>query len=279
MTLIEGDLVADEYQYEFNGYLFGSGTDTIVQRCSGLLGAPPVRNTDVDRFNNHGATPGVSTYGKRTVSIDGSITGTAGEDIEEKILEANRAFQLPGRRNRSAQKKLVFWRPGQVKKFVYGRCERREIPSEFNTARGLGKLSVDIVCPDPLIYSLDEYEVEMTLGVGVTNGQIEVWHRGDLADGALPILEIDGPATDAIITNATDENRQIKLDGAIGVGQTFVFDLKDVDATLNGADAFSMVRNDSQYWSLLPGKNVISYQRTGSAAIGRLRIRWRDTWQ
>lgn len=278
MTYIEGDAV-QEYQYEFDSYLFGSGTDLIIEKVTGLLGSPPVRNTDVDRFNNHGASPGVSTYGKRTVAFDGHLTGVAGEDIEEKILAVSRAFQLPGRRNRLDQKKLVFYRPGQVKKFLYGRCERRDIPSEFNTARGLGAFSADIVCPDPLIYSLDEYVVELELGIGETNGEIEVWMRGDLADGALPIIEIDGTATDAIVTNSTDENRQVKLDGDIGAAETFQMDLRLMEASLDGADAFSMVRNDSQYWSLLPERNLITYQRTGSAAISRLRIRWRDTWQ
>lgn len=279
MTFIEGDKIANEYQYEYDGYLFGSGTDFLVEKVTGLLGTPAVRNNDTDRFNAHGATPGISTYGKRTIGVDGFLLGQAGEDIEEKIQAANRAFQLPGRRNRNNMKKFVFYRPGQVKKYVNARCERREIVSDFKTARGLGAVNLDFVCPDPLVYSLNEYEVELELGIGETNGEIEVWMRGDLKDGALPILEIDGPATDAIITNTTDDDRQIKLDGAIAVAETFVLDLQLMDASLDGDDAFTMVRKDSQYWVLLPGKNVISYQRTGSAAISRLRIRWRDTWQ
>lgn len=279
MSLIEGDLTYTDYQYEFNGYLAGSDTDMLVEKVSGLLGTPAVRNNDQDRLNDHGSTPGVSTYGKRTVSMDGYILGVAGEDIEEKIQAANRAFQLPRKRLRTATHMLVFGRPGQPRKFVNGRCERREIVSQYDTAKGKAAISVDIVCTDPLIYSLEEYEVELTLAIGQTNGQIEVWHGGDLEDGAAPIIEIDGPATDAIITNATDDNREIKLDGDIAADEEFVFDLKYQDASLNGDPAFVMVRNDSQYWRLLPGRNVIAYQRTGSAAISRLRIRWRDTWQ
>jgi hypothetical protein len=275
----EGDRIVTEYQYEFDGLVIGSGTDFVVEKVSGLLGSPAVRNTDTDKFNRHGATPGVPSYQKRTIGIDGAILGIAGEDIEEKILLANATFQLPRRRFRVPNKKFVFYRPGQVKKFVWARAERRDIDSEFLTARGLAKFSIDMVAPDPLIYSLDEHVVELTLDVGETNGQIEVWQRGDLADGAEPIIEIDGPATDAIITSATDDNREIKLEGDIDVAETFTLDTGLLEADLDGADAFSMVRNDSQYWALLPGRNIISYQRTGSAAISRLRIRWRDTWQ
>jgi hypothetical protein len=276
-----GDLISNEFQYEFRGLLFGSGTDIIVEEVQGLLGMPDVSNTDMSRLSDHGATPGVSTFGKRTIGFDLHIVGGMGEDIEVKLNEAQTAFTLP-RRSRSRElDTLAFWRPGAPKKVVYGRCERREFVSNFRTARGLASGSIDIVCPDPLIYSQDTYEEVITLAPGAVTGQIEVWCNGNHPEGAYPMLTIEGPSTDANITNSEDDNRQLKLSAALSAAQVLTFNGRTMETLIDGVDAFTYVRNDSQFWRLLPGKNVIVYTRSAAnaGATSRLYIRWQDTWQ
>lgn len=275
-----GDLINIEYQYEFRGWLFGSGTDTIVRSVSGLLALPEVRNSDIDRLNDHGATPGISVLSKRTVSFDVTILGSPGVDIESKVAEARTACQPPPKRLSRTLEPLAFWRPGAPKKVVYGRCERRDFESNYELARGKGEGSFDIVCPDSFIYGMEQKSVTITLAIGATTGQVNVFNFGDFRDGALCTVEIQGPATNAIVANSTDDNRQIKLDGAIAAGETFVLDQKTMEATLDGDDAFTMVRNDSQYWALLPGQNTIVFSRAAGAtsAIARCTIRWQDTY-
>lgn len=276
-----GDLIYADYQYEFRNFLFGHDTDILVEKVTGLLASAPSRNNDTDKLGDHGADPGVVTYGKRTIAFDLHLMGTAGNDIEQKLANAQRAFQLPRRRKSRTPSEFIYKRPGQPLKVIYARCERRDFTSEYKTAQGLASGSVELIAPDPLIYSLVLNEVTLTLPPGTATGEVPIYMAGDCEDGAAPIIEIVGPATDATVTSSTDDNRGLKLNGLITAAQTFLFDGKDLSATLNGADAGAMVRGDSQFWSLLPGWNTIVYARsnTNMAAQSTIKIRWRDTWQ
>lgn len=278
---IPGDLINSDYQYEFRGLLFGAGTDYITTAVNGLLSAPDAVNRDTDSMNGHGAVPGILTGNKRTVEFDLSIIGGSGLDIEQKLNAAQEAFQLPRRRYSREMEPLIFRRPGQPAKVIYVRCERREFESNYNVAHGLAEGSVQLVAPDPIIYSLEEHTAVIELAPGDTNGQIEVYQFGNLVDGAPCTLEIQGPATNPIVGNVTDDNRQVKTTVVLTAANTLVVDQKTLDSTLDGADAFGSVRNDSQYWQLLPKKNVITFSRAGgnTAATARLTIRWRDAWQ
>lgn len=280
-TTEPGDLIAVEYQYEFRNLLFGSGTDYVTTKVSGLHALPPVRNSDVDYVLEHGAQPGPVTMGKRTISIDMTIKGAAGQDIEDKISSASAAFQLPSRRNSRRTEKFVFWRPGQVKKFINVRCERRDFPSDFETARGMCKGTVDLVAPDPLVYSLQEHTKTLTLGTGETSGQINIPNFGNHQDGAACILEVTGPATNFSITNSTDDNRSLQTNASLDADDVFIHDQAPFITTLNGDDGADFVENDSQEWRLLPGENVLVFSRSGTnaAAPATLKVTWRDVWQ
>lgn len=276
-----GDLIYADYQYEFRNFLFGSGTDFMTEKVTGLLSSAPVRNLDTDRQADHGAKPGLVLYGKRTIAFDMHILGVAGNDIETKLEAAQRAFQLPRRRTTRTPSEFVYKRPGQEMKLIYARCERRDFTSEYQTAHGHASGSVELVAPDPLIYSLVLNELTITLPPGTASGQMTLWQSGDCEDGAAPEIEITGPATDPTVTNTTDGNRALKTTGAITGLQTFIFNEKKMSATLNGADAGAMIRNDSQFWTLLPGWNTIVYARSAAnmGAQSIMKIRWRDTWQ
>lgn len=278
---VPGDQIYADMQYEFRNLLFGADTDILTEKVTGLLASAPARNQDVDKLGDHGASPGVVTYGKRTIAFDLHVMGASGNDIETKLEVARKAFQLPRRRASRSPSEFVYKRPGQPLKVIYARCERRDFTSDYKTARGLASGSVELIAPDPLIYSLVVNEETLTLPVGTANGEIEIYQAGDCEDGAAPVIEIVGPSTDATVTSATDENRALKVDGAISAVQTFLFDEKDLTATLDGADAGAMIRNDSQFWTLLPGWNTIVYARSAAnmGAESTMKIRWRDTYQ
>lgn len=276
-----GDLIYADYQYEFRALLFGSGTDYLTEKVTGLLSSAPARNFDTDKQADHGAKPGLVLYGKRVIDFDVHILGTAGDDIETKLQAAQKAFQLPRRRTARTPSEFVYKRPGQPKKLIYARCERRDFTSDYSTAHGHASGSVELVAPDPLIYSLVLNELTLALPAGTATDQIEIYMSGDCEDGAAPEIEITGPATNPTVTNATDDNRALKVTGAITGVQTFIFNEKKMTATLDGADAGSMIANDSQFFTLLPGWNTIVYARSAAnmGAQSVMKIRWRDTWQ
>lgn len=276
-----GDLITRDYQYEWRGLLLGSGSQIVTQRVNGLLGLPAVEDRSQDKAHTHGATPGLMVYRKKLVDISGLITGIPGTDIESRIQAVQTAFQLPHRRSIRKAEEFVFQRPGyNGKRFVWARVMNREIPSEYDTARGKGTLEAQLTCADPLVYSLALQTSTWQLPAADASEQRDVTNLGNHSDGADPIITIQGPWTNPRIQNTTDDNRTIALDIVVGAGQTLIIDVKRQTITLDGVNRFDAKRNDNQWWSLLPGLNTIVANRdAGNAgAIGTFTIQWRHTW-
>lgn len=277
-----GDLVVP-YGYEFRGLSFGTGTDFVTEEVTGLLSSATARDSDVDKAHDHGSNPGTLLYGKRIISFNMKIKGTSA-DIEGKIATAQRIFQAPRIRYTNVPEPFVFQRPGGVKKVCYVRCTKRDFPSNFKTARGFAVGSVELVAPDPLIYSLTPSQAILTLDAGVVAGTNNATMNGDHADGASPVLTITGPATNPIIQNATDDGRAMRFDVVLAANDALRITVKTrrverrVGLAGDWNKEFGLTRTDNQWWKLLPGVNVINYNRTGSATASTLTIDWSDTW-
>lgn len=271
------------YGYEFRDFQFGAGTDFITEEVTGLLSMAPARDQDIDRAHAHGVNPGILLYGKRILSYSMKIIGQMGPDIEGKLATAGRVFQPPRIRNSRQLEPLVFWRPGQPHKVCWVRCTKRDFPSNYQTARGFAVGAVEFQAPDPLIYALEESTSDLTLGNTIVVGNTIVSMEGDAADGAPPIIEITGPATNPIIGNDADDGRAIRLDVVLAIGDSLRVDVKKRKVEIKrGAGEwtkdYSVIRNDNQWWNLLPGLNNITYNRTGSAAPSTLTLTWNDVW-
>lgn len=280
-----GGLIETDFQYQFRDLVFGAGTDFVTTEVTGLLGSAPTRDTDINKENDHGVHLGQILYGKRIIAMNVSIRGDHGIDIEEKLDVARRVFQLPRKRLAKVPEPLVFRRPGFPDFVSYVRCTKRDFPSNYKTARGLAVGSVEFQAGDPLIYSLQPGYAALNLPLGVLQNTILVTQIGTHNDGTPPTLVIEGPAEDPIIQNETDENRAIRLDVAIGINDAVRINMQtrtvEYRTGIGGpwVEDYTIVRNDNQWWNLLPGPNTIRYQRSGAAAAAStLEIYWQNAW-
>lgn len=278
-----GALITQDGQYEFRGLLFGAGTDYVVEKMDGLLSAPPVQDSDFDRGHQHGALPGTTLYRKKLIACDMKIHGRPGVDIEDKISEATRAFQLPRIRNSRVMEPLVFKRLNAPKKILFVRCDKRDLPSDYKTARGLVYASVGWTAPDPLTYALTPLTESLVLNPGEVAGTFIATGLGSHVDGAPPVITISGPATNPIIENETDDERAIRLQVVLTAADQLRIDVgaRTVETKAGAADwvrNYAIVRSDSQWWNVLPGPNTINYNRTGSATASTITVDWRDVW-
>jgi hypothetical protein len=271
------------YGYEFNGLNFGAGTAIVVEKMEGLLGSSSVRGNDIELTNDHGAAPGTTLLNKRTIAFDLHALGTAGE-VEDMLVEFGRVFQLPPRRSPRLLIPLCFWRPGQPKKCVFARTNKRDFDSVYNVAHGKASGSVELVAPDPLIYSLDLHQTIYTLGAGVTTGTFpNIQNDGNHVDGTGALFQVLGPAVDPIFTNVDDDGRAMRFDVNIPAGGGIRFDLAAKSAEVfNGSEwvpDYGIVRNDSEWFKIMPGDNEIVYTRSGTAATGsQVNVWHRDAW-
>lgn len=283
-----GDLVDRPYRYEFRNLAFGAGTDFIVEEVQGLLSMPAVRDTDTDRQSADGATPGLVTFGKRTIAFDMIILGSAGLDIEGKLGLARTTFQPPQRRKSNVMEPFVFMRPGEPKKVIYVRCTKRDFTSSYETARGKAEGSVELVAPDPTIYSFEVHSQSTGIAAAATvNGAGEIFNNaGDNREGTLPLLTLTGPMTDPIVQNLDDDGRQFKLQGIFDADDQIRVDFKTrIVEKRSGTDPwvedYSLVRNDSEWWTMVPGDNTIVFARSAgnTATQAILNVKWQDAWQ
>lgn len=274
-----GDAITLPYQYEWRNLVYGSGTHIIVEGTDGLHETPDVGTNDIDRQTAHGTHPGGIYAKSRIVTQDVVITGAPGEDIENKLAVVQRTFQLPRIRYSRISEPLVFSRPGLPTRMVMARLTKRAFRSEFDVARGKARGSVQFVCADPRIYSLNESSHDIVLAGGATNGQDQIENLGDFQDGVAPFITITGPATNPTIQNSQDDERTIKLNIVLDAGDTLTIDVARKLIELNGVRVFP-VAQDNQWWAVLPGMNTVNYNRQAgnTGAASTLTIEWRDTW-
>jgi hypothetical protein len=164
---------------------------------------------------------------------------------------------------------------------VMCRVEQRDFKSSFETARGKSQGSVQLVAPDPLIYSADLHSELFILPSGQTQLTARVYNAGDHEDGTYPYIYITGPCTNPRIQNLADDGRTIRLDVILSAADTLLIDVRNRILTINGVGRFDIRRNDNQWWNLVPGDNDIVYQRAaGNTGAGsNFTIEWRDAWQ
>lgn len=266
-----GDLITGNFQYEFNGILFGSGTSYITSKVTGLLAPPGLRSNDKDRQDAHGAFPGRRLYSKRRIEFDISIDGTPAniDALLQSLITAFTITDLP--------QQFVYQRPnGFGKRFAWCFVDDSDFDSTYDVANGLAVGSVALVAHDPRIYSLAETSTLVTIALSANTATANVTNTGKF--DTAPILEIPGPATNPRVVNNTDNGKTLRVDVVLTAGQTLIVDMKARSVILNGVDRFDVVRTDNQWWKLKPGVNSITYNRTGGGAASSLNVRHRNAW-
>jgi hypothetical protein len=267
-----GDLIVAPYQYEFRGLLIGSGTPYLTEQVSGLLSTPGVKSQDFDRLDGHGEHASPMLLAPRIIEAEGRILGLPGVDAETLRLALADAF-LPVQDLHP----FVWQRPGSVKKFCNVRVNKQDVPSEYATARGHGRFTVQLKAVDPRVFGLDLKTSTVPItGTGISATNANVVNNGNWPD--TPVFEIPGPAVNPRIKH-NGQDRTIRIDMTIPNGQTLVVDVFKRTVMIGNTDHYDKVRNDNQWWVLEPGANNITYTRnSGSASGSTLSIRHRDVW-
>lgn len=283
MTLL-GDLITDDYQYQFGEFLFGSLTSYVTTQVDGLLSLAGARLADTDLSSDHGSVSGALTLPKRIVTFDVTIVGTPGNDIENKLAAARAAFQTPKLRKSRTEKPFCFQRPNAPKKWLLARCTKRDWSSTYEVAHGYAAGSVELTCSDPRIYSTLLATSTINMGIGASTNNITFVNNGDFEDGARPVITLTGPFTNPRIQNESDDDRTIALDVTIGAGDIMVIDTAvrtvklSTDAGVTFDDAEQYLRTDNQWWTIMPGANTVVAQRTSTGAIGECKLEWYDVY-
>lgn len=271
----DGDLITTVNQYEYNGYLFGARTIAHPGDIDGLMSAPQILSRDLARQDADGNFPGRDNYGPRYITFDLNLDSTA-EDIFWDVREFNDAFLM--RTAPHDTRPFVFQLDdGDGKKFCWMRPRRADMKFGWDLHLGWGKGSVQLIGHDPRYYSVMEHTPSVPIIAGAVAANLLVVNAGNYSGG--PILEIAGPVLNPRIANAADGGRQIRLNVNVPGGVILKVDIRQRQITLGDIVApAGTIRNDNQWWKLMPGNNMLTINRDDAGAAGNFLVRYRDIW-
>lgn len=273
-----GDLISQDYQYEYSSLLMGAGTVYLIEKIEGLYDMPEIASRDIIRSDIHGVFPGTDLMGGRRLVVLLDILASNGSTAESYIRNLNLAF-----RPSNQELWFVFKRPNMAdKRFVLCRCRRKALDTDYKYSYGLVKGSVELFASDPRIYSITEETENVTiLDTTTVSPTIVVDNIGDFNTGAT--IDLAGPITNPVITNPQDESKAIRLTCVIPTGTILRIDTKarTVQTSTGGAayvDHYEYVRTDNQWWALQAGVNNLQVNRTNTAGASTVEVRWRAAW-
>lgn len=274
---VPGALVDRDYRYEFRGFAFGADTAYQTEKVDGILGLPSARTSDDDNLAEHGSHAGIDSLPGRTITISMNVLAEGPHLADALVDEASGAFQV-SRRNSFTEFPFVTQRPTHDKRFCWARARRCEFPSSYDTARGLAVGAMQLFATDPRFYSISETVSEIIIIDTESEATGTVPMFGNFEDGVWPIIEISGPAQNPRIQNIDDDNRTIRIDIIIGIGETLYVDTKLGTVFLDDVDRYDTVRADNEWWVLVPGDNHIVYDRADAGVQSTATVRHHDAW-
>jgi len=259
----------------------GTGTKWLVEEMDGLDSQPDMQTDDLQRNDDHGAVLGTDLLTPRNITATLDYLG----DSHADVMSAYRAMAKVTR-PLAALYPLAFQRPGEVKKQVFVRPRQRQFPSNSDVAMGLAQGTVAWLAPDPRIYSLVQNHAQIVLGVGVATANVVIANAGDYrawprfvvsGAGTNPRIVVSGQTADPL-DGTVFNGRTTALDVVMGVGDVLAVDAGLKTVTLNGANAYTLKRDDNQWWQYMPGNNTVTFSRTNTASAQTLDIYWFDVW-
>lgn len=166
--MADGDLVIEPYQWEYNGLLFGKGTNYLLTLVSGLLGYPAVRSGTVDRLGRHGGVAGRHYLPHREFYIKLDFATNSDVDFGLWRLVVENTFKPIV--DPTAERPLTFWLPGGVADKMQIFCRPVDfnlvIDSNFNAKNP--RYNIRFEATDPFMYGFQEHSAMITLAPDTT---------------------------------------------------------------------------------------------------------------
>lgn len=240
-----------------------NGDTTIMREFEGFEYAE-VRSVIEDIAGKQSAAHVTSKFGRRTVSVAGDIVG-------ENVFTTRRS--LLGLLRQTGNMKLVkiltyddlaLQFEADVTKFV----------APYN--HQVQSFLLEFTAADWRFYS-------QTLHSNESADELQtITNAGN--ERTEPVFKIYGPFTSAEIINLSNSESMTIEYGVYGVedGDYIEVDCLNRTVLLNGdplTPAFSAFNaEDSDFFSILPGDNILDFQTTGDGANTKLRTEWRDAY-
>ena len=277
--------VNQDYQYSFNNFTFGEGSDFWVTVIDGL--DPVDSRVDInERPEDHGAYVYAGWNEVRKVVFQGDLYAV-GSYFANAVNTFRQAFA-----SRRGLVPLYFKLPYETEKCVFVLPVKRSFNMDIPYSNGHLKWAVQFVAEDPRIYGADlitttigpttpaggidfSVDFDTTFG-GTTGGQAAIINSGVANSPA--VMRINGPASYPRIVNLTTGERTL-IQGDVAAGDYLEIDYGLKTVILNGTTSrFHLLQQPHNWWLLEPGTQYIQFAASGTTGASSLVIKHRSAW-
>nr|DAX56412.1 MAG TPA: tail protein [Caudoviricetes sp.] len=246
----------------------------------GVSGLPNIRSATGVNQGRDGSWVSRQLYEGRYISFQGRIFGGEPIDVENKRRELVSVLQ-----RKKLKLRIITYAGMEFVTEVFVMANQMPINRELNIV----KWKIDLLSEDPLFYDNSAGELLATVGKVMDGGfdipfdiPFNISAGGEPSvvtnsgnETVYPIITISTPATNPkLINRATNEFMQVMT--TVLEGDKLIIDMRNKTITHNGLNIYSLQRDGSTFFGLVPGVNVMEIQSDIASENSKAEVRYQS---
>lgn len=246
----------------------------------GVSGLPNIRSATGVNQGRDGSWVSRQLYEGRYISFQGRIFGGEPIDVENKRRELVSVLQ-----RKKLKLRIITYAGMEFITEVFVMANQMPINRELNIV----KWKIDLLSEDPLFYDNSAGELLATVGKVMDGGfdipfdipfNISAGSEPSVVTNSgnetvYPIITISTPATNPkLINRATNEFMQVMT--TVLEGDKLIIDMRNKTITHNGLNIYSLQRDGSTFFGLVPGVNVMEIQSDIASENSKAEVRYQS---
>jgi len=246
----------------------------------GVSGLPNIRSATGVNQGRNGSWVSRQLYEGRYISFQGRIFGGEPIDVENKRRELVSVLQ-----RKKLKLRIITYAGMEFITEVFVMANQMPINRELNIV----KWKIDLLSEDPLFYDNSAGELLATIGKVMDGGfdipfdiPFNISAGGEPSvvtnsgnETVYPIITISTPATNPkLINRATNEFMQVMT--TVLEGDKLIIDMRNKTITHNGLNIYSLQRDGSTFFGLIPGVNVMEIQSDIASENSKAEVRYQS---
>lgn len=246
----------------------------------GVSGLPNIRSATGVNQGRDGSWVSRQLYEGRYISFQGRIFGGEPIDVENKRRELVSVLQ-----RKKLKLRIITYAGMEFITEVFVMANQMPINRELNIV----KWKIDLLSEDPLFYDNSAGELLATVGKVMDGGfdipfdiPFNISAGGEPSvvtnsgnETVYPIITISTPATNPkLINRATNEFMQVMT--TVLDGDKLIIEMRNKTITHNGLNIYSLQRDGSTFFGLVPGVNVMEIQSDIASENSKAEVRYQS---
>lgn len=246
----------------------------------GVSGLPNIRSATGVNQGRDGSWVSRQLYEGRYISFQGRIFGGEPIDVENKRRELVSVLQ-----RKKLKLRIITYAGMEFITEVFVMANQMPINRELNIV----KWKIDLLSEDPLFYDNSAGKLLATVGKVMDGGfdipfdiPFNISAGGEPSvvtnsgnETVYPIITISTPATNPkLINRATNEFMQVMT--TVLEGDKLIIDMRNKTITHNGLNIYSLQRDGSTFFGLVPGVNVMEIQSDIASENSKAEVRYQS---